>query len=402
MTSRAPLCRALLAATTLFLIAPTWSAEETLSPYTFEGQYRLDSWTGLSGPLKSRLGHSGLFDLRFAVDGEKAWAWAGGRVFLQAQATHGNHPNRKQSAAQGIDNIEVAVNAVRLFQAWAEQSLFDERVSILFGLLDLNSEFDVTESSATLIHPSFGLSSEIAQTGRNGPSVFPVSSLALRGAWKIDEHFTLRSALFDAVPGDPARPRATRIRLGHGEGTLLINELSYSNKSNEHAVNKLAIGAWRYSSKFDDHVDTDSAGDPIKRKSRGVYALGEHTLWRANVDGSRGIDGFLRMGVAAGSVSQMDKALGAGFTWRGPFESRPKDKLTIGIAAEHNSHKWRSAQRAAGLADPAIEAAYEISYRALVNDSLSVQPDVQWVRSHGNPLAYKDALLLGVRFDIAF
>ena len=73
MTSRAPLCRALLAATTLFLIAPTWSAQETLSPYTFEGQYRLDYWTGLSGPLKNRLGHSGLFDLRFAVDAEKAW-----------------------------------------------------------------------------------------------------------------------------------------------------------------------------------------------------------------------------------------------------------------------------------------------------------------------------------------
>ena len=71
MTSRAPLCRALLAATTLFLIAPTWSAQETLSPYTFEGQYRLDYWTGLSGPLKNRLGHSGLFDLRFAVDAEK-------------------------------------------------------------------------------------------------------------------------------------------------------------------------------------------------------------------------------------------------------------------------------------------------------------------------------------------
>ncbi|MBI5751516.1 MAG: carbohydrate porin [Hydrogenophilales bacterium] len=393
-----------VAVSTIALLCASLShaADDGASPYSFEGQYRLDYWTGLSGPLKSRLGHSGLLDVRLSVDGEKAWAWAGGRIFVQAQATHGNHPNRRQSAVQGIDNAEVAVNAARIFQAWVEQSLLDDRVSILFGLFDLNSEFDITESSATLIHPSFGISSEIGQTGRNGPSIFPVTSLAVRGAWKVNDQITWRTALFDAVPGDPAQPHGTHIKLGQGDGTLLISELGYAHKAGENDVNKLAFGAWRYSSRFNDHVDTGSAGDPLKRKNHGAYVLGERTLWNANEDGSRGVDAFLRLGWAAGSVNQMDKALGAGVMWRGPFASRPKDKLTIGVAAEHNSHKWREARRAAGEADPAAEVAYELSYRALVNDWLSVQPDVQWVRNHGNQSPNSDALLVGVRLDFSF
>lgn len=390
------------AASALLCASLALAADDGASPYSFEGQYRLDYWTGLSGPLKSRLGHSGLLDVRLMVDGENAWGWGGTRFFVQAQATHGNHPNRKQSAAQGIDNAEVTVNAARIFQAWVEQSLFDDRLSLLFGLFDLNSEFDVTESSGVLLHPSFGMSSEIGQTGRNGPSIFPVTSLAVRGAWKIDEHFTWRTALFDGVPGDPAHPRGTHIRLGHGDGALLISEMSYSHKTNEHDINKFALGAWRYSSRFDDHVDIDSAGDPIKRKNHGVYVLGERTVWKANADGSRGVDAFLRLGWADGSVNQMDKALGAGLLWRGPLESRPQDKLTFGIAAEHNSHKWRAAKRAAGEADPAVESAYEISYRAVIKDWFSVQPDVQWVRSHGNQSPNNNALLLGVRLDFSF
>ena len=393
--------RAIIFATICFS-APGLAADGSADPYSFDAQYRLDYWTGLSGRLKSRVRHAGNLDLRLSVDASKAWGWEDTRFLVHAIATHGNHPNGLQGTAQGFDNIEVTVNTTRIFQAWGETNFFDERLSVLFGLLDLNAEFQVTESSATLIHPSFGTGSELAQTGRAGPSVFPLSSLALRAAWKFNDEISLRTALFDGVPGDPAHPRGTHIRLGRGDGTLLINELAYSQKANEHSVNKLAVGAWRYSSRFNHHLDTDSNGDPVRHKNRGAYILGERTVWQINEGGSRGVDAFFRLGWAAGAVNQMDTALGAGLLWRGPFESRPQDKLTFGIAAEHNSHKWRAAKRAAGEADPPVEAAYEISYRAVVNDWFSLQPDVQWVRSHGNSAPNNKALLLGLRLDFTF
>lgn len=385
-----------------FFALPVWAGDENASPYNVEGQYRLDYLTGLSGPLKDHWRHAGNLDLRWGVDADKAWGWNGTRFFIHAIANHGSHPNDRQGTVQGIDNIEVSVNSARIFQAWGEKTFLDERLALLFGLLDLNAEFQVTDSSTTLIHPAFGTSAELAQTGRAGPSIFPVSSLALRGAWKFNEQLTWRTALFDGVPGDPAHPHGTHIRLGHGDGSLLISELSNSHKATEHDVNKLAIGAWRYSSRFGDQLDTDNAGNPILRKNYGAYAIGERTLWSANADGARGVDAFLRLGWATGRVNQIDQAIGAGLLWRGPFASRPKDKLTFGIAAEHNSHPWRAAARATGAAAPAAEISYELSYRAVIKEWFALQPDVQWLRNHGEAPISKNALVLGLRLDFTF
>lgn len=402
MRYRSITCGIVASAFAFFPASPSWASDEAPGPYGFEAEYRLDILTGLSGPLKNHWHHAGNLDLRFGVDGAKAWGWDGTRFFVHAIANHGSHPNDRQASTQGIDNVEVSVNSARIFQAWGEKAFLDERLAVLFGLLDLNAEFQVTESSATLIHPTFGTGSELGQTGRAGPSIYPLSSLALRGAWKFDEHITWRAALFDGVPGDPAHPQGTHIKLGHGDGTLLISELSYAHKATEHDVNKFAIGAWRYSSRFDDQLDTDSAGNPIQRKNHGIYVLGERTLWNADADGARGLDAFLRIGWAAGAVNQIDQALGAGLLWRGPLALRPKDKLSFGIAAEHNSQQWRTAARAAGDAAPAAEISYELSYRAVVNEWFALQPDVQWLRNHGEAPARKNAVVIGLRLDITY
>lgn len=366
-----------------------------------EGQYRFDLWTGLNGPAKGRTGTAGLLDLKAGMDADRAWGWTGTRLFAHVIGTHGNEPNRNHGGAQGLDNIETKTDTVTLLEAWVERSLLEDRASVLLGLLDLNAEFQVTESSAVLIHPGFGTASELAQTGRNGPSVFPVSSLALRGLWRFDDALSLRAAVFDGVPGDPDHPHGTHVRLGHGDGTLAIAEFAYSRKPGEHGVNKLAFGTWRYTMRFDDFIATDAAGDPLKRRNAGAYVHGERTLWRFNVDGSRGLDGFLRLGTASSDVNQMDMALGAGILVRGPSASRPKDEFSFGIAAEHNSHRWRQAQRDAGEPDPAAEVAYELTYRAPVNAWLAVQPDLQWLRNHG-ATPRKNAVMLGLRFDLRF
>jgi porin len=367
--------------------------------YELESQYRFDLWTGLDGPAKGHTGSAGLLDLKAAVDAQRAWGWTGTRLFAHVIGTHGNHPNRNHGGAQGLDNIEARVDTLTLFEAWVERSLLDDRLSLLLGLLDLNAEFQATESSAALIHPGFGTASELAQTGRNGPSVFPVSSLALRGLWRFDDDLSLRAAVFDGVPGDPDHPHGTHVRLGHGDGTLAIAEFAYTRKPGAYGVNKLALGAWRYTMRFDDFIDTDAAGNPLKRPNAGAYVHGERTLWRFDPDPRRGLDGFLRLGTASSDVNQMDMALGAGILIRGPFASRPEDQFSFGIAAEHNSHRWRQAQRDAGAPDPAAEVAYEFTYRAPVNAWLKLQPDLQWLRNHGSA-PRKSAVMLGLRFDV--
>jgi len=384
------------------LFVPLTQAEEETKSYTFEGLYRLDYWTGLSGPLKDRIDNVGLLDLRFRVEGEKAKRLNVDLIYVQAQGTHGNLPNQLQEAAQGIDNAEVEVNTARIFQAWAEKSFVNGKLSLLFGLYDLNSEFYVTDSSVTLLHPAFGIGSELAQTGRNGPSIFPVTSLTLRATWKLDEEFSWRTALLDGVPGDPGQPGGTHIKLDAGDGTLLISELSYARQTDKNETNKIAIGAWRYSSKFDDLLDVDLNGEPTKSENWGVYILGERTLWHDNDEAARKLDVFLRTGWASADVNQMDQSLGVGILINGPLKSRLQDKLTVGIAAERNGGKWRASRVTLGKDDVSAELAYEVSYRATIKEWFAIQTDFQLVRNPGSQASNNDSLLAGVRLDFSF
>lgn len=49
--------------------------------------------------------------------------------------------------------------------------MFDDKLSLLFGLYDLNSEFDTQETSSIFINPSHDIGAEYAQSGKNLPSI---------------------------------------------------------------------------------------------------------------------------------------------------------------------------------------------------------------------------------------
>ena len=92
----------------------------------------------------------------------------------------------------------------KLFEAWYQQNLFQEQFSVLAGLYDVSSEFDVISSASELfVNSSFGTNPTFAFSGKNGPSIFPNVSLGFRAQAKLTENVTLRAVVADGVPGDP-------------------------------------------------------------------------------------------------------------------------------------------------------------------------------------------------------
>ena len=69
---------------------------------------------------------------------------------------------------------------MKLYEAWFEQTLFDDRLSFKAGLYDLNTEFDVVETAGLFINSSHGIGPDFSQSGVNGPSIFPTTSLGIR------------------------------------------------------------------------------------------------------------------------------------------------------------------------------------------------------------------------------
>ena len=72
--------------------------------------------------------------------------------------------------------------------------------------MNLNAEFYVNDSSAMFINSSFGMGQDFAQSGKNGPSIFPVTStdVELRNlaSWQanrrsLEELLQLRAGALD-------------------------------------------------------------------------------------------------------------------------------------------------------------------------------------------------------------
>ena len=149
---------------------------------------------------------------------------------------------------QVTSNIE-APRAVRLFEAWAEQRLSDGRLGLLVGVRDLNAEFYASEVSGLFIGAAHGIGTELAQTGLNGPSIFPITALSVRVDYVAPSGAYVRAAAFDGVAGDPERPARTSLRLTRHDGALLVAESGASVADD--AWRKASVGVWRYTERFD-------------------------------------------------------------------------------------------------------------------------------------------------------
>ncbi len=357
--------------------------------------YKLDLVGKLShGAHQGHLYALDNLDIKFTLDGARLFGGEGTRGLIYFLGNHGGKPAlRNDRLPHGLDNIEVPAGAdtFKLYQAWLERDMSDS-LSIKAGLYDLNSEFYVTETSALFVHPTYGIGAELAGTGRNGPSIFPTTSLALRVNWHPAPQWSVQAAVLDGVPGDPDNPNGTHIQFNDGDGALQIMETAWLPGTGESRLGKLALGLWRYTRRFDDLVDLDAGGNPVQRHSQGFYLIGESRLAK-NARGETW--GFLRWGRNDGDTTQFESAWSGGLVWTGLISGRPEDQFGLTVSQENNGAKWLSAS-----GNPVRkEQALEIAYRGAVNDWLTLQPFVQYLIDHGNDPTQNRSWWLGLRLE---
>ena len=76
----------------------------------------------------------------------------------------------------GVNNIE-APTAWHLYEAWTEFGFGDARTTLRAGLLDLNADFDTPVTTALFEGSAHGIGTDLSQTGRSGPAIWPVTGL---------------------------------------------------------------------------------------------------------------------------------------------------------------------------------------------------------------------------------
>ena len=325
-----------------------------------------------------------VLDVAADLDLEQSLRLNGLSARVELMMTSGGAPNEAVGSLQGVNNIEVARPGTRLYQAYLEQVMAGGLLSVRVGFTDLNAEFDVTDSSGLLLAPTFGISPEIAVTGRNGPSIFPSTAFAVRAKAQFGGAGYVLAGLYNADARDVGDP--------HGpdwsgrDGALAIAEAGWTRKG------KLAVGVWRYSHK----VPQLASATGETAHAHGVYLLAERELTKGGETGPT-VTAFLRGGVSDGDTGPFSGAVQLGVRAGKLWSGRPDGSLSVGYSYSSLSSGYRTENLISGTDEHKLE----ITYSDKINDHLTVQPDLQWSEIPDGG-AGRHAVAAGLRMTLSY
>jgi porin len=341
-------------------------------------------WNVASGGLDQGSVYLDNIDLQASLDLERLIGWNGANAFAYALYANGNSVAERVGDLNGISNNETG-EALRLVEAWIDQGFAAGRGSLRLGLYDLSSEFDAGEVRALFMNPAHGIGTDYSQSGVNGPSIWPITSLALRVNYEFEHDVYLRAAIADGVPGNPDFPKRTTIDFEDGDGVLLAAEAGIAREGR-----LWSLGAWTYSGKFPDLVTGQD------RTNAGAYVALEEALVTAAAGNDFDLSGSLRFGMANGDVNPVESFFSATLVATGLLPARPEDQLGLGLIVIDASSGYL-----AGLADPADrEINIELTYFAQLTEEIALQPDVQCIMSPAVDGGIEDTLVFGLRLSV--
>lgn len=378
-------------AASIFAACGTAAAdEEKTHLLSLQAAYTADMWTVVDGGLQDGGAYLDNLDLQLALDLDQAFGWSGAQAFVYGLYNDGHSISERVGDIQGISNNETGVEAVRLLEAWIDQSFADDDGSLRVGLYNVTTEFDAGEVRALFLNPSHGTGPDLSQSGQNGPSAFPVTSLGARLNWNLDGGIYARAAILDGVPGDPAHPKRTTVDLGSGDGMLLLAEIGLAQEER-----LWSLGGWTYTAEF-----PDLAAPATHRDNWGAYAAIEERLLSREQGHDFDLAGSLRMGIANDDINPLSSYVGASLVATGLIPCRVDDQLGLGLAIANTGDEFRALIATAGGDPAAREINIELTYYADLTDWLSIQPDLQYVIAPGGDDAVEDAFVAGIRLKV--
>ncbi len=377
--------------------------------------YLGEVFSDVSGGLRRGPVYLQNVSLTLSLDLHKLVGWRGATLFVYGMGIEGGDPERRFGEIQTISNI-AASGAVRLYEAWIQQDLFGGRLSLLAGLFDLNSEFDVVEAASVFLNSSQGMDPTFAFSGPNGPSIFPYTTPGFRVRLKTGG-FYLQSVILNGLAGDPSDPDGTRVVFRKGNGVLLAAEAGYhfpfaGRRHRRQAVResirryvspsyagKIVLGLWGYTARFTPVLPRPEEPGKI-RGDEGLYVLLSHTVWRQDGDTGRNLVAFARVGAANARINRLGLFTGGGLSFTGLFPGRSRDIAGLAFAAAFNGDDYMRMSALEGSPVRRTEWDLELTYQARLLGWLDIHPDVQFVIHPSMAPAVRNALGFDVRVEI--
>ena len=347
-----------------------------------------DVIANLDGGVKRGTRFASNYDLIADFDTEKLGLWPAGRFHFYVLGDKGNNLPDITGQYLSASNIQ-APDSIKLYEAYYEQRT-EEGSSLLAGLHNYNSEFDLLLYGAVFLNSAFGIQTNISQVG---PSIFPTTALAVRGRYQVAPDYYLMAAIYDGVPGDPENPRGTHVNLDSEDGLFYALEIGHSATAEEAVEHyyKLAAGAW-YKTTESQAINGDATENNF-----GFYVIGERSLFREE-DSAQGLGAFFQLGYAPADLNRFEYYLGAGLNYTGLFPSRELDVTGFAFNTVRAGDDFEDANPDFARS----ESIFELTHRFIVRPYFAIQPDLQYVVDPAGSPGINHATVFLTRFIATF
>lgn len=319
--------------------------------------------------------YEGLLDLALSFDFQKMELPIPGRATILFENTHGRGLNPYVGATQITSNIDSLDNITQISELWWEFDLFDEAVTFRIGRQDLSTEFIAMETASDFINSAFGLSPSA------GLPSFPAPSSAAMAMIDLSPSLKFRTGVWDAFRTDE---RGTFSQNG---SILFISELEYRYTTSRNQLPGIISFGMTYETPGEVSVG-------VIPRAFGYYLQIEQMLYReadSTDDNPQGLSLFAQHYPTntngRSPFPEIPEDGLAGIVYRGLLRGRDEDVAGAGLG-------WVKLTEG-GTGE---EFMVELFYKAKINSTLSIQPDIQYINTPSG--IYSNALVVGLRVQL--
>ncbi len=293
-----------------------------------------------------------------------------------AYMPHGDSLSQRDvSVFSVVSNID-AVHQLRLHELWGQRRIGS--ASVRLGLLAADTEFWGSDTAALFVSSAFGAPSVVSGNLQHA-AIFPQGVLGARVAFDIGKNDTLRIALIDGDGGDPTRENRHGLRVDPNHGALVVVEDQHVFGQVAAPIANALLGA-HFRSR-----DSADISDAAERGDWGVVGVIDRTI-------NKRVAWFSRIGVAEPDRSAVPLSVETGFNLGAVLGARD----TLGIAAAYidlNGHLQSPGNPQRLRHEAIIEATLTVP----LDDTVTVQHDLQYIIAPGGTADARNALVAGQR-----
>lgn len=344
---------------------------------TFQPVYYGEVFTNAHGGISTSNSthYEGLLNLSLSFDLETLNAPIPGQINVLFQNTHGRGLEQNVGATQIISSIDSLNNITQMSELWWEVGLYETGITMRVGRQDLSSEFITMDTASDFINSAFGLSPSA------GLPSFPAPSPAVVLMKDLSNEVTVKAGIWDAY-------RSNEVGIFSNNGSVLfIGEFEYRFQSPFRQLPGLFTAGITYETPG----EVPSGAIP---RAYGYYVQYEQMLIReagCDADNPQGLSVFAQHYPTYSSGNSPFPLIPhdalAGITYTGLIRNRDADVTGAGAG-------WVDLDQ--GGTDQ--EVMIEVFYKAIVNENLIIQPDLQYITTPSG--IYPDAFVAGIRFQL--